>query len=200
MLHAGPVTLDDWMDGLQERAAPSSEAGYRRCWFTLEPRTLRNKKGELQAHKLLPIYVRSLALSSTGSDTLMGVIARDTLVWVQPLEPQAATQRLQALMQLWLAGQNEPLPLPLKTAIAAGQDDLNAATQAYEGGYLLGGECEDPSWARCYPDWEALTADLRFHQLAKEVYGPLHDWLAAQVQTEALPGMTNQEEPAGEPA
>jgi exodeoxyribonuclease V gamma subunit len=200
LLHAGAVTLDDWMDGLQERAAPSSEAGYRRCWFALEPRTLRNKKGELQAHKLLPIYVRSLALSSTGSDTLMGVIARDTLVWVQPLEPQAATERLQALMQLWLAGQNAPLPLPLKTAIAAGQDDLNAAAQAYEGGYLLGGECEDPSWARCYPDWEALTADLRFHALAKEVYGPLHDWLAAQVQTEALPGMTNQEAPAGEPA
>ena len=103
-------------------------------------------------------------------------------------------------MQLWLAGQNEPLPLPLKAAIAAGRDDLGAAAQAYEGGYMLGGECEDPSWARCYPDWEALTADLRFHALAKQVYGPLHDWLAAQVQTEGLPGMTNQEEPAGEPA
>ncbi|UBQ42291.1 exodeoxyribonuclease V subunit gamma [Comamonas thiooxydans] len=202
LLHSDAVTLDDWMDGLQEREEPSSDAGHSSCWFALEPRTLLNKKGELQAHKLLPIYVRSLALSSRGSDTLMGVIARDTLVWVQPLEPAAATQRLQALMQLWLAGQNEPLPLPLKAAIAAGRDDPSAAAQAYEGGYMLGGECEDPSWARCYPDWEVLTADLRFHVLAKQVYGPLHDWLAAQVQTEDLPLMqcADQDEQPGEPA
>ncbi|MDN5506865.1 MAG: exodeoxyribonuclease V subunit gamma, partial [Comamonas sp.] len=202
LLRSGAVTLDDWMDGLQEREEQSSDAGFSRCWFALEPRTLLNKKGELQAHKLLPIYVRSLALSSRGTDTLMGVIARDTLVWVQPLEPEAATQRLQALMQLWLAGQNEPLPLPLKSAIAAGRDDLSAAAQAYEGGYMQGGECEDPSWARCYPDWEALTADLRFHVLAKQVYGPLHDWLAAQVQAEDLPLMhcADQNEQPGEPA
>lgn len=202
LLHSGAVTLDDWMDGLREREGASLQERGSRCWFALEPRTLLNKKGELQAHKLLPIYVRSLALSATGTDTLMGVIARDTLVWVQPLEPDAARAHLQALMDLWLQGQNGPVPLPLKSAIAAGNDDLNAAAQAYEGCYMVGGECEDPSWARCYPDWEALTADLRFHTLAKQVYGPLHDWLAAQVQAGDLPLMpgADQDEQPGEPA
>ena len=148
----------------------------------------------------MPLYVRSLALSATGANALMCVIARDTMVWVQPEAQSVAISRLQALMALWLQGQTHPVPLPLKTAIAAGKDDLTAAAQAYEGGFMVGGECEDASWARCYPDWEALTADLRFHTLAKEVYGPLHDWLAAQLQTEDLPAMSNPEEAAGEQA
>lgn len=200
LLQAGAVTLDDWIDGLQERAEPASPEGSHRCWFALEPRTLLNQKGELQAYKLMPLYVRSLALSATGANALMCVIARDTMVWVQPEAQSVAISRLQALMALWLQGQTHPVPLPLKTAIAAGKDDLTAAAQAYEGGFMVGGECEDASWARCYPDWEALTADLRFHTLAKEVYGPLHDWLAAQLQTEDLPAMSNPEEAAGEQA
>ena len=158
-----------------------------------------NRKGELQAAKLLPVYVRSLALSATGQDTLMGVVARDTIVWVQPLEAEEARTRLLALMALWLEGQSAPLPLPLKSAMAAGKDDLLAAMQAYEGGYMVAGEREDPSWARCYPGWEALMADLRFHGLAKAVYGPLHDWLASQVHTETLPAFTTNEH-AGEQA
>ena len=88
------------------------------------------------------MYVRSLALSSTQRHA-DGHARHPGLV--QPLEPQVAMQRLQALMQLWLAGQVEPLPLPLKTAIAAGQDDLNAATQAYEGSYMLGGNAKTPA-------------------------------------------------------
>ena len=199
LLHAGPVTLDDWIDGLQEQEQRGSEEGYRRCGFVLEPRTLRSRQGELQAYKLLPVYVRSLALSATGTDTLMGVIARDTLLWVQPMAPDLARTRLQALMQLWLEGQGAPLPLPLKSGLAAANDDLPAAARAYEGGYRVSGECEDPNWARCYPDWQALTADLRFHTLAKAVYGPLYDWLATQVQTEALPTMAHEATP-GEPA
>ena len=200
LLQAGAVTLDDWIDGLQERAEPASAEGSRRCWFALEPRSLLNQKGELQAYKLMPLYVHSLALSATGANALMCVIARDTMVWVQPVEQTVAKSRLQALMGLWLQGQNTAVPLPLKTAIKAAKDDLNAAAQEYEGGFMLGGECEDASWARCYPDWEALTADLRFHKLAKEVYGPLYDWLAAQLQTEDLPASSHPEDAAGEQA
>jgi exodeoxyribonuclease V gamma subunit len=203
LLHAGAVTLDDWIDGLQEsvqeQAQQGSDGGYRRCWFALEPRTLRSRQGELQAYKLLPVYVRSLALSATGTETLMGVIARDTLLWVQPMAPELARTRLQALMQLWLEGQGAPLPLPLRSGMAAANDDLPGATRAYEGAYMVNGECEDPSWARCFPDWEALTADLRFYTLAKEVYGPLYDWLATQVHTEEFPAMTREAIP-GEPA
>ena len=201
-MELGGLLLDDWIDGLQERGESAGDGqcdSFARCWLALEPRTLLNRKGELQAAKLLPVYVRSLALSATGQDTLMGVVARDTIVWVQPLEAEEARTRLLALMALWLEGQSAPLPLPLKSAMAAGKDDLLAAMQAYEGGYMVAGEREDPSWARCYPGWEALMADLRFHGLAKAVYGPLHDWLASQVHTETLPAFTTNEH-AGEQA
>ena len=58
------------------------------------------------------------------------------------------------------------------------------------------GECEDPSWERCFADWAALTADLRFEALAKQVYGPLHDWLARHVTTDKVPEVTFQGEQA----
>ncbi len=202
LLQKDDLKLDDWMDGLRERddeitAGDGALAeGFSRCWFALEPRSLCNKDGELQAYKLLSVYVRSLALSAADSKTLMCVIARDVIVWVVPLEVEDARQQLLALMDLWLQGQNAPLPMPLRSAVAAGNDDLRAAAQAYEGGYMSTGESEDPSWARCYPDWEALTGDLRFEALAKQVYGPLHDWLDAHVTTDKVPEVAFQGEQA----
>ena len=202
LLQQGDLVLDDWIDGLRERddeitvGDGALAEGFARCWFSLEPRGLLSKERELQASKLLPLYVRSLALSAAGGKTLMGVIARDVIVWVVPLEVEDARQQLLALMQLWLQGQNEPLPLPLRSAVAAANDDLRAAAQAYEGGFMSPGECEDPSWARCFPGWEDLIADLRFESLAKQVYGPLHDWLDAHVTTDALPEMQTQGEQA----
>src|SRR5256885_11953861 len=59
---------------------------------------------------------------------------------------------------------------------------FRSAQQAYEGGHLVGGEGEDPSWARCYPDFERLSADGRFEALAHAAHAPLLDWVAAQVQ------------------
>ena len=200
------LILDDWIDGLRERddeitAGDGALAEpFSSCWLALEPRTLLNKKGELQAHKMLSVYVRSLALSATGASTLMGVIARDALVWVVPLEAEEARQHLLNLMQLWLQGQNEPLPLPLRSSLAAANDDLGAAAQAYEGGFATTGECQDPSWARCYPDWEALTGDLRFEHLAKQVYAPMLQWLEAHVMTDPLPTPALTGEQEGEQA
>ena len=200
------LILDDWIDGLRERddeitAGDGALAEpFSSCWLALEPRTLLNKKGELQAHKMLSVYVRSLALSATGASTLMGVIARDALVWVVPLEAEEARQHLLNLMQLWLQGQNEPLPMPLRSSLAAANDDLGAAAQAYEGGFATTGECQDPSWARCYPDWEALTGDLRFEHLAKQVYAPMLQWLEAHVMTDPLPTPALTGEQEGEQA
>ena len=198
LLSDGELVLDDWMDGLRERDVAAAE-GPTRCWFALEPRSLLGRDGAPQAYKLLPVYVRSLALSAAGAPTQMGVIARDVLLWIEPLDAELARTRLLALMRLWLQGQNEALPLPLRSAVAAATDDLRAAAQAYEGGYMNAGEREDPSWARCYPGWEDLIADLRFHTLAKEVYGPLHEWLATQVRTQQLPQLEDREQ-QGEPA
>lgn len=194
LLQNGELWLDDWMDGLRERSTPwapgegDQAAGYARSWFAMDPRTLLNSKGDaLRADKLLGVYLRSLALSATGAQALGCVVARDTLVWTLPLPQAEARQRLLELMQLWLQGQQAPLPLPLRTGVAGAEGDLNAAAQAYEGSFALGGECEDPSWARCYPLFEDLMKTQQFDVLAAAVYQPMLGWVQQHVVTQALP-------------
>ncbi|CAB5697861.1 Exodeoxyribonuclease V gamma chain [Delftia tsuruhatensis] len=181
------LVFDDWMDGLRQAGEPGTtcEGDDGLCWLLLEPRKLLTAKGQPRADRLLPFYLRSLALAASGTQARLHVVARDGLVQALPMDPREAQAGLRALMGLWRAGQDGPLPLPLRAGLAMAEDQPAAAQQAYEGGHLIGGECEDPSWARCYPDFEALCADGRFEALARAAHGPLLDWVAAQVQ--ALP-------------
>ena len=107
-----------------------------------------------------------------------------------------AQARLQQLMQLWLQGQSAPLPLPLRTAMAVAAGDLQAAEQAYAGSHVLDGECQDPSWARCYPGWDELLASGALETLALAAYGPLLDWSSTCL---CVDGFTHGV-PAGEPS
>ncbi len=69
----------------------------------------------------------------------------------------------------------EPLPLPCKTGLAwvAGATDVQTV---YEGSPQRSGEVQDACLARQYPDFEALTADTRFADLAQVVLAPLQAW------------------------
>ena len=177
------LVFDDWIDGLRQSCeteeSPDADA---QCWLLLDPRNLLNAKGRPHADKLMPVYLRSLALAASGSQAELRVVARDGLVQVLPMDPSDALARLRELMALWREGQNGPLPLPLRSGLAMAEGFPAAAQQAYEGGHLVGGEGEDPSWARCYPDFEQLSADGRFEALAHAAHAPLLDWVAAQVQ------------------
>lgn len=184
-LQEDALLLDDWVDGLRQREDAN---GGPICWLALEPRTLLGKDGAPRADKLVALYVRSLALAAAGVRSRGCVVARDTLLWAEPLEPDLARQRLRALMQLWLAGQSEPLPLPLRTATAVAAGDPNAAA-AYEGSHVMGGECEDPSWARCYPAFADLAATGRLQSLAEAAYAPLLEWRRQCLAVEALPAL-----------
>ncbi|WP_027016384.1 exodeoxyribonuclease V subunit gamma [Comamonas composti] len=187
------LILDDWLDGLRERdpGAPAGDGpaadGGSRCWLTLEPRSLLGKDQKPQAYKLLSLYLRSLALGAVGANSLVGVVARDVLIWAEPMEQDMARERLLALMALWRQGQDKPLALPLRTAIALAQGNLQAASQAYEGGHMLRGEAEDANWARCYPTWEDLQAEPGFEARALAVYEPMLEWIRDHVQAQALP-------------
>ncbi|MEG1734067.1 MAG: exodeoxyribonuclease V subunit gamma, partial [Comamonas sp.] len=149
--------------------------------------SLLDKERQPRADKLLSIYVRSLALSATGAQALGCVVARDTVLWALPMEQRQAQSALLSLMALWLQGQSAPLPLPLRTAMAAAADDLRAATTAYEGSHVLDGECTDASWARCYASWDDLLASGQFQDLAKTAYTPLLEWKSQYLRIEALP-------------
>lgn len=198
LLSIGDLWLDDWIDGLRERpdAVAIDEAAdapvFTRSWFAMEPRTLLNSRGDaLRPDKLLGLYLRSLALSATGAQALGCVVARDTLVWSLPLPQHLAQEQLLALMACWLQGQNAPLPLPLRTGVAGAEGDVGAAAQAYEGSFAMGGEGEDPSWARCYPEFgnllPATAWSAGFEALAATVYAPMLDWIHQYLRLEALP-------------
>ena len=203
LLQEGDLLLDDWLDGLRQRsdaiavgAGKGEEGGtgsFDQAWFAMDPRTLLSKEGAVRPDKLLSFYVRSLALSAAGSQAVGCVVARDTVLWAQPMPQADAQARLQQLMQLWLQGQSAPLPLPLRTAMTAAAGDLPAAEQAYAGSHVMQGECRDPSWARCYPAWDDLVASGALETLALATYGPLLEWCTQYLWNEAL---TDTEEAA----
>lgn len=73
--------------------------------------------------------------------------------------------------------------MAVKTALAFATDRDPAGT--YEGNERAPGEIEEASLARCYPDFEALTADGRFLTLAQTLYAPLVAWIGTHVDATA---------------
>ncbi len=90
---------------------------------------------------------------------------------------EAATQRLQDILQVYWRGMHELLPLPCKTAFASLTEHKPA--EVYEGGYSHGdyenaGElAESPALQQHWPDYESLGSDPRFMECAALIYQPL---------------------------
>jgi exodeoxyribonuclease V gamma subunit len=175
------IVLDDWLDHL--RQGPGDEP----VWLDWTPsRLLRDaKKGAVRAEALLVPWVRSLAAVASGARVHGLLVGRDATLHFAPLPLAEAQATLGHLMQVWREGMSAPLPLALRTALAwvEGRD----AASTYEAGHHQDGEGADPSLARIYPDFEALSADGRFDTLAHSVCGPLAAWAQEQVRVQAHP-------------
>jgi exodeoxyribonuclease V gamma subunit len=75
------------------------------------------------------------------------------------------------------------LPIAPRTALAfIASGDNSEALRTYEGGEFSGAEVDDPCLARCYPDFEALSADGRFARLAEQLYSPLARWARDHIE------------------
>lgn len=177
--HAG-VVLEDWLDQLW--AAEHEVAGVAPVWLQLDARDVLDKDGELRRDKLLRVYLRSLVAAACGVEVQGVLIGRDTALHVQPMAQDVAQQALPDLLELWLQGQQSPLPVPMKTGMAMAWQDEAAARTAYEGGFVGNGEAEDMYWQRLYPDFQMLNADGRLHDLALAIYGPMEVWLQQCVE------------------
>ena len=177
--HAG-VVLEDWLDQLW--AADHEVAGVAPVWLQLDARDVLDKDGELRRDKLLRVYLRSLVAAACGVEVQGVLIGRDTALHVQPMAQDVAQQALPDLLELWLQGQQSPLPVPMKTGMAMAWQDEAAARTAYEGGFVGNGEAEDMYWQRLYPDFQMLNADGRLHDLALAIYGPMEVWLQQCVE------------------
>lgn len=169
--HAG-VVLEDWLDPLW---LPSGDApGVLPTWMLLDPRDVLDDKRQPRRDRLLPVYVRSLVAAACGVEVQGMVVGRDACLHIQPMDAPEAQRALQALLDVWRAGHNQPVPLPFRTGLA--QADIKAAVSMYEGGFNSRGESEDMSWQRLFPDYAALSADGQLETLAQIVYAPMHAW------------------------
>ena len=180
-LQEGDVVLEDWIDHLRQGEVASDPGASHQisavtAWLELQPGKLleKGKKPVARTDKLLAPWVRSLAIAASGLNAQGVMVGRDGVLDIASMPQEEAKTTLSMLLSLWLQGMNAPLPLPPKTALAWLQDK-NPGTQ-FEGGYRQSGEVDDACLARMYPDFEALTADGRFEELAQQVYAPLLAW------------------------
>lgn len=135
-------------------------------------------------HNLVRPWVRHLALQLGSEPCTTILVCLNGNVLFKPLNKSAAQEHLQRLLQSWVEGMCEPLPVGCKTAFAwlsdAGDAALDKARGAFEGGYMVTGEvASSAALRRAYPDFDALSADGRFTLLAEQLYGPLFNHLSS---------------------
>ncbi|WP_418318173.1 exodeoxyribonuclease V subunit gamma [Piscinibacter sakaiensis] len=182
------IVIADWLTGV--RVAAAGDVFEQGCWIELTPTRLLEKAnkgsgaGQLRSDKLLRAWVTSLLASAAGSPVGGIVVGRDATLTINAIDGDAAAQTLTTLLQVWRDGMAEPLPLPIKTALATLAEKGRPA-DVYDGSYQRQGEVhDDPCLARMFGDFETLSADGRFAELAERVFRPLLDWAGNSVRVE----------------
>ncbi len=184
---AGEITLQDWLPPLWLPGTASALP----TWIALDPRQLAiddEKKGpQLRPDKLLPHYLQSVVAAACGQPVAGILIGLGHSLHIRPMEPDAARNQLDTLLALWQQGQDSPLPLPFKTALALLDKDLGAAHTTYEGGFDDKPPPEiDAYWQRLYPDFDALVEDGQFEALAPQALRGLLQWCGECVEVQKL--------------
>ena len=112
------------------------------------------------------------------------ILARDGTLQIAPIDADQALAQLGELVRFHQKALIAPLPVAPKTALAflAAKSDPEAdAAFAYEGDPHTRGEVTDPTLARCFPDFEALSEGGQFEHFARTVYGALAHWVTTSV-------------------
>lgn len=168
----GDLVLDDWLDGLRAGSAGLVHAHLRAS------RLLQKDGKSLRAHKLVDTWVLALVAAASGHQLTGRLIGSDACVpWTLP-DAATAQAHLHDLIEFWFTGLQQPLPVACKTALAyLAKGDLDAAALVYDGSQTPG-EGSEPCLARSWPDFDALSADGQFEDLAQRLYGPMNAWAA----------------------
>jgi exodeoxyribonuclease V gamma subunit len=171
------VPLDDWIDQLRSN-------GTETVWLAQMSSRVADKQGKPRGDKLIAMWLRQLAVSVAGMQVKGILVARDAIVTMNPLPPEAAEEALRELVCLWRDGMNRPLPTACKTALALVQEGDPRAT--YDGGFDIDGERADLCLARLWPDFAALSAEADFDDVSRALYGPLADWMEQYITIEQI--------------
>ena len=208
---AGNVQVEDWLDGLRSSASETTTV-----WSELLPSKLcsTGKKPEPRPEKLIAAWVRMLLVSAChGEGQVQGIlVGKDATVTVTSLPKADADTALRDLLALWQTSMGSDgshpaaLAVACRTALAwlsANEEECEDKAEAtYEGtGQFARGEVLEACLARLFPDYETLTADGRFPDLARRLYGPLLQWVKTCVSIElhtaiAASGATTREKTA----
>jgi exodeoxyribonuclease V gamma subunit len=173
------VPLDDWIDQLRSN-------GDETVWLMQMSSKVTDKQGKPRGDKLIPMWLRQLAVAAAGMPVTGHLVARDAIVTMQPLDQAQAREALRELVCLWRDGMNRPLPTACRTALALAQGGDPRAV--YDGGFELSGENEDLCLARLWPDFAALSAQPDFTDISEALYGPLAAWLEQHITIVAISG------------
>jgi exodeoxyribonuclease V gamma subunit len=167
------ILLDDWIDKLRKH-------GDETVWLLQISSKVLDRKGAPRGDKLIGPWLRQLAASAAGAAVTGYLVARDATLKMAPLDAELARATLANLAALWRANLDHPLAVACKTALAqlAGDDPR----EAYDGGFEIRGEVEDPVLARMWPEFAVLRASGDWPRTAEALYGPLAAWLRDGVQ------------------
>jgi exodeoxyribonuclease V gamma subunit len=183
-LELAGLVLEDWIDQLRR-------AGEATAWLMQMSSRVCDKSGAARGEKLIPMWLRQLAAAAQGHPVTGFLVARDAIVIMEPLAPDAAHATLAGIAALWRAGMDRPLPAACKTGLALVME--GDPRSAYDGGFELAGENEDPCLARLWPDFAALSAQAGFADASRALYQPLADWLAQSVTVQPIDGDAEDE-------
>jgi exodeoxyribonuclease V gamma subunit len=202
----GALRVEGWLGGLRQVEGDTA----RHAVLSAVPNGLLASARALKWHRLTRLWVTHLAGNASGLDLTSIVVASDVTLTFEPVPPVYAAEALNALVEGWLAGMAEPLPVALRSAFVwlanaeagqataarsdAGDDDAPATTahakaydearKMYEGGFTTTGEmAQNPYLARHYPSADALFADGRFAYWAERLYRPLFEAGTAAFET-----------------
>jgi len=166
------VLLDDWIDKLRSKDGDT-------VWLMQISSKVLDRKGAPRGDKLIGPWLRQLAAAASGARITGYLVARDATISMAPLEADAAHAILGNLVTLWRANLDRPLAVACKTALAhlAGGDPR----EAYDGGFEINGEVDDPCLARLWPEFAVLRASGDWPRTAEALYGPLAAWLRDSV-------------------
>lgn len=169
--------LKDWLGGIRRNALGE------RAYLQLDSKKLCSDDS-LRCQHLVRPWLRHLALQLSGPACTTILVGLNGDVVFRPVPEQQAREQLQALLQAWVAGMQEPLPVACESAfawLAAGGEDSESndsaydkARDIYEGGYMKKGEVECSfAQRRAYADFDQLCASGQFAAWAKHLYGGL---------------------------
>ncbi|SFD20683.1 exodeoxyribonuclease V subunit gamma [Massilia yuzhufengensis] len=173
------LVLDDWIDRLRTDGAETA-------WLMQVSSKVLDKEGRPRGDKLIGPWLRQLAASAAGAPVAGHLVARDAVLAMAPLDPVEAAATLHELAALWRSNLDRPLAVACKTALALLQD--GEPRTVYDGGYEISGEVSELCLARLWPDFAALLAAGDWPHVARDLYGPLADWIEAGVTVTPLDG------------